>query len=245
MSIKQGALMLVAALCLNQAQAETDVCKDNYARMEIVGQGEIEVQPDEATLSFTMEKQDKTADAVRVAVDKSVSAFMRKLKALGLSDEQLRADSNRITAVYRHDSNRNATLQGYRGSRTIQIKTDDFSKIGDITEAAMHSGINGISGYSYGLKDEKSYKVKAQLAAIEDAKAQAERLSTGFGFKIKKICQVQFNDAGMHTFRAAPMLMSNAMVRSNAKGEENVSEQAYSQDKISVKAQVNVSYCLE
>ena len=237
-------LILLSLLWINQALGE-DICKDNYARMDIVGTGKVEVFPDEATLTFAMEKQEKNADAVRISVDRSITAFLERLKKMGIKDEQIRAESNRITAVYKHDSNGNSTLQGYRGTRQIQIKTEDFSTIGPITDAAMQSGINGILGYSYGLKDESVYKVRAQEAAIADAKAQAQRLSDGFGFKIKRICQVHFNDADVPSFRAAPMLMQNSMLRASAKGEANVSEQAYSQDKLTVKSQVNVSYCVE
>ncbi len=142
--------LILGALFSLQVTAE-DLCKDNYARMEVVGTGIVEVYPDEATLTFTMEKQAKTADAVRVEVDRNVAEFLGRLAKLGVKESQIRADSNRITAVYRHDSNGNSSLQGYQGTRQVRIKTEDFTTIGPITDAAMQSGLNGILGYQYGL----------------------------------------------------------------------------------------------
>jgi uncharacterized protein YggE len=130
-----------------------------------------------------------------------VSADLRsKLKALGLTDDEIQTSSYSVDPVYRTDYNcdkngqnchYDSTLTGYRTSHTFALNVKDLTKGGDIIDAASTAGTNQtfVDSVSFGLQDTTRREVEKSLlknASIE-AKDKAGMIADGSGATLGKV----------------------------------------------------------
>lgn len=240
--MKKSLVMMSIAVCSflisEQALGVVD-CSEHRGRITVTGHGTVEVDPDEVVLNFNIQETSKNAADVHALVDNKMTKLLDGLKAKGIKAEQIRADNVRITPEYKRDDKGNYTTIGYQASRDISVKLWDFALIADITDLALASGFNGISGFEYKLKDAKTAKTKAQNEAIKDAREQAKLLADGFGVKLSSPCDLHFEDSAYPPLRTGRNMMG---VQLNA---ASAPKETYSQDKLVIESQVSAEYVIE
>lgn len=236
-----SAALLGCVLCsLSPAQAQID-CSQALGRIDVQGEGKALADPDLAELNFTIRATGKNARETRAAVEKNMASFINSLVAAGVKKEQIAADNITLNIRYVQDKNNKRLFDGYDATRSVRVDLEDFSLIPQITDIAMDSGLNGIEGFVYKIKDESALKVKAQEDAIADAKAKAARLASGFGIKDYRPCNLSFMESGARHY-AMPMLMK-ASARSLGASNDAV-EAEYTSDKLTISASVAASFVI-
>ncbi|HAR79463.1 MAG TPA: hypothetical protein DCR21_01405 [Succinivibrionaceae bacterium] len=242
---KKTIMTLAAAALIPQAySAEAVDCSINHGRIHVEGYGKAEAYPDRAQLVFKSVERNPQSDKALEAVEEKVAMFLSELDNAGIKKEQIIAKSVSLEPEYSYDDKKHIrTVNLYRAQRTVIVQTSDFSKIPEITNMAMQSGLNEIAGFSYEIKDPEKLEREARQNAISDAKEKAELLASGFEVKLSKPCSINFNETG-RIYSPNSRNGNMALMAMKAAGPE-IPEAEYTQEKITVQSSVSADFAIE
>lgn len=231
-----------AALASTQALASDGKCGTDFGRISVVGEGEVKVMPDLATLEYRVSAIKDNAKTARDEVEKTVNSFSKAVGELKLDKDAFIADN--ITVMPRYKWNEKAKKQdliGYEASRNVSIKLKDFALIGKASDLALKAGINQISGFSYSVSEPKKYETQAAEMAVADAKEKAALLAKGFDAEIGAPCSLSFEE---HNY-PGPYRAVRAMAYSASAESDSVEQATYSAEKVTITSKVNASFSIK
>ena len=160
------------------------------------GVGVIKRAPDRAFVSIAAESRAKTpAEAQKLNAD-SMSAVLAKIKSLGLPPEAIRTSGYELHPEFDYANNRQ-TLRGYVARNSVEVRVDDFPKLGEVLDAAVGAGATSVSGVRFDLKDRTGAEQAALKAAITDARSQADAAAQAAGLKVERIARIEVNREGI------------------------------------------------
>ncbi|MFG1426056.1 SIMPL domain-containing protein [Roseixanthobacter glucoisosaccharinicivorans] len=200
-----AAFALCAVLDAPAARAE-DLSR---ATLTVVGQGEARAAPDMASLSTGVVTVSKTAEEALAGNSKSVADVIAAIKDAGVEAKDLVTSGFSIQPQYTYpqQGQREAPrLTGYEVRNTVNVKVRDLSTLGGLLDKLVQAGANQASGLSFTLQDPSAIERQARLAAIQDAKAQAQSLAEATGLRLVRIRSISPQpDFGL--VAPAPMMM--------------------------------------
>jgi uncharacterized protein len=171
------------------------------------GVGIIKRAPDRAFVSIAAESRAKTpAEAQKLNAD-AMSAVLAKIKSVGLPPEAIRTSGYELHPEFDYQNNKQ-TLRGYVARNSVEVRVDDFPKLGEVLDAAVGAGATSVSGVRFDLKDRSGAEQAALKAAITDARSQADVAAQATGLKIERIAKIEVNREGI-----APPPMPRPMFR--------------------------------
>ncbi|OZA78662.1 MAG: SIMPL domain-containing protein [Azorhizobium sp. 39-67-5] len=200
-----AALAVCALLGVPAARAE-DLSR---ATITVVGQGEASAAPDMASLSTGVVTMAKTAEDALAGNSKSVADVIAALQATGIEPKDLVTSGFSIQPQYTYpqQGQREAPrLTGYEVRNTVNVKVRDLSTLGGLLDKLVQAGANQASGLSFALQDPSAIEKQARLAAMTDAKAQAQSLADAAGLRLVRIRRIG-PQPDMGPVAAAPMMM--------------------------------------
>jgi len=84
-----------------------------------------------------------------------------------------------------------AEIVGYTISQVVGVKVRDFSKVGDIMNGVVSSGVNSIGSLSFTIDDPAKAQDEARAEAIAKAKEKAEGVAKAGGFSVGRLLGIQ------------------------------------------------------
>ena len=172
------------------AVSSIQVGEQQFNTISVTGSGTASMQADEATVTFGVQTEDASAsEAVRVNAE-LMNAVIDAVKALGITEEDMRTVSYSVYPVYEEYDYRR--VAAYRVENMIAVKITDMDLIGDVIDEAAGKGANRIQGVSFGLSDEKQGELReeAYLAALDDAEGKAELIAERLDLTITGVLYV-------------------------------------------------------
>jgi uncharacterized protein YggE len=202
--------------------------------MSISGTGVINVMTDQATVILGVYTQDKTAGT---AIDENaalMTAVISSLKQLGFTDDDMKTTSYGVTPTYNWEIN---AVVGYQVTNMIELKIKDLKKVGPAIDAAAAAGANRVDSISFGISDEtaQAMKLQAYTAAINDAKAKSDVITSGLGVKVAGIQSI--SESSYYPYIA---YRSDAAYESSGKASTPVLK-----GNLSVTVTLNIVYLIE
>ena len=73
---------------------------------------------------------------------------------------------------------------GYSADNSFDVTVTDMDKLGTVVDTALANGATGVSGFSYGLKDETAARNEALSRAVRDARSKADTIAWALGVNI-------------------------------------------------------------
>ena len=171
----------------------------------ITGQGAVSRAPDIATITASILTNDAVATT---ATSKNNAAFATLTSALGA----LHVEPGDIKTTYYNVSFNpgpmptpvpaGASVQptypypgppryGYNVNRQVSIAVSHVSDVGPVVDAAIKSGVTGVNGVQYGLKDRAPANEAALALALADAASQAKVVAAASHMRLAGIKQIQ------------------------------------------------------
>jgi uncharacterized protein len=180
------------------------------------GSGVIKRAPDRAYVNISAESRAKTpAEAQKLNTD-AMGAVLQKIKGMGLPAEAIRTSGYDLNPEFDYANNKQ-TLRGYVARNSIEVRVDDFPKLGEVLDAAVTAGATSVSGVRFDLKDRTGAEQAALKAAIADARTQADTAAQAAGVKVERIARIEVNREGI-TPPPGPRPMFRAEMASVAAG---------------------------
>jgi len=167
-----------------------DIQKDTIT---VSGKGEVVVQPDIATISFSVLVENKDVGIAQTGAATKMNDIIASLKTSGVDVKDIKTTNYSIYP--RYDYIRTATdiyggkqtLAGYDVSQTVEVKIRKIADAGTILASVGKLGVTDISGLTFGIDKQDAVKIQARDLAVEDAKTQAKKLADSLGVKLVKI----------------------------------------------------------
>jgi uncharacterized protein YggE len=161
--------------------------------MSVSGTSELTISPDKAEAYISIVTEADTAQAAqdqsKGITDKVISA----LKGMGLKDEDIETSNYYISKKTEWNPKlEKSEEKGYILTQTLKVTTTDISKVGNIVDAAVNAGANGVERISFGLtkETEKTVRAQALTKATEAAKDKGKNMAQAAGVTLGKIVSI-------------------------------------------------------
>lgn len=153
---------------------------------DVSGEGKVVVVPDEASVVMGVRKQGRSVAIVQEQVNKTMSELSKRLKELGIKEEDIQTSAYAFYPDYQDSGLYTAYAQ-------VEVKVRDLEKVSPVLDLTGALALENVSGPSFGLSDELEEKTtrEAREAAIEAAKKKGTELAELSGMKLGRIVNVQ------------------------------------------------------
>lgn len=171
--------------------------------LSVVGTGQVEVIPDNATVSVGIVADAATAQAAEDAISTTNNKVVAAIEKLGISKNDIKTTNYSVNPTYNYSTGGQNTIAGYSGNATLSIKVKDTNKLPDVITAATNAGANQIYDTQYVIQKPEKYQEEARNKAIANAKEQAQKLASQLGIRLGKI--INISESSQDSYNPMPM----------------------------------------
>ncbi len=220
------------------AAEETGEVQVAQNTISVIGTGEVKVLPDEVFINVSVvTERPTTQEAVdeNSVITNNLISVIENIDAENLTIQTVGYELQPLYDYTLEDEP--PTIYAYRVSTTVEVKTTDIDKIGEIITKATESGATRISSIGFDLSDEtKSQTQKEALAeATRDASDKALTIAQSLGLRIERVVYISETEV----FFPGPLMASLAFGEMRA---EEVTAPVIMPQEIEVTATLNIIY---
>jgi uncharacterized protein YggE len=203
-SIVAIAALLVAAADAGRAASAQNVPVPPPAAREgisVVGEGIVLAQPSVARLTLGVEVSNASLAAAQTEASTRMDAVIRKLKAAGIPDPDIRTVSFSVNPQY----DQSGGLRAYQVQNLVGVKSADVPGLGTLIDDVVGAGATRLFAISFEADDMAGLKDQARDQAMQNARARAEQLARDAGVSVGRPLTIEESDVGGATpVQAAP-----------------------------------------
>lgn len=175
----------------------------------------VKAKPDLATVSAGVTSQAPTAVAAMQANATAMDAVVKRIKALGIADEDIQTAGINLGAQYDYDqAERRQVFRGYQASNRVSVILRKVPDTGRVLDALVAAGATDIGGPDFSIDDDTAPRAQARKAALDKAMAQAQEYARWAGYTGVRLLQVSeaVNPGRPMPIMEARMAMADAKV---------------------------------
>jgi uncharacterized protein YggE len=175
------------------------------------GEGVVKVAPDQAWVRIGTESRSKASKEAQQRNAEVMTAVQQKLTALAIPKDAVRTVGIDLQPEFDYQNGRQ-TLRGYVARNTIEVRIDDFAKVGDVLDAAVSSGATNVHDLRFDVKNRDAVEQRALQRAVEDGMEKANAVAAAAKRGVDRILRIEENFLGgpQPVERAVMMRMSAA-----------------------------------
>lgn len=232
------ALLIMTGLLTSASAADT---KPSERFIQVMGEGEVKVEPDEVTLGFQIETFGRDLKEVQAENAQRTASVMETLKKFNVPPKDIQTSHAQISPRYDFNNGKRK-FREYYSIKSFTLKLRDLSNYGAVLNALMDSGVENVGGVVFGSSKEKQLQLEARRKAAQDAKIKAEALASELGVKVGKPLSISEN-----TFGGPPMPMFRAKAANMAMMAEAapMPEDSLAGGEMEIKTQVTIQFELQ
>jgi uncharacterized protein len=160
--------------------------------IQATGEATVSVKPDEAVFEVGVVSEGATAAAVAAQNAKQTDGFLREVRDLLGSGQNLKTTSYSVRPNYRFPKpGAEPTITGYIATNTVEVTVDDLAQTSRVIDVATRTGANVVRNLRYQVKDPGAVCAQALRQAASRARAGAEAIASGLGLKIARILSAE------------------------------------------------------
>jgi uncharacterized protein YggE len=165
-----------------QSSKDAGVRHGAYPVLQSRGFGTVMVEPDQATLSFSIvTEHENPQTAMRLNEEASGSA-LRAVRGLGIADRHLKVQNIRLEPKREWDEpNRRWKELGFEARRFVSVTMTDLDVLPNLVSAVVDEGANRLEHLQYELADRSTAELEALGKAVTNAKARAMAMAAALG----------------------------------------------------------------
>ena len=209
--------------------------------IQVSGHGELQLAPDMAYVSLSLDKTAKDAKDARADVEARAAKVIALARKLGIADKDIDAPSVNVSPEYGCESSSLSSaggncirkLTGQHVSRSITLTLRDLSRYGELVDGLFQAGVTDLGDPVLDRSDRRAQGQKARALAVADAHDRAAGLAQSAGVTLGSVYSIAEQGGG---FGPRPM-MAMAAARSSAAPE-------YLDGKIEISADLTVFYLI-
>src|SRR5688572_32226563 len=164
-------IALLLAILTTQAPTTPDP-----SSIVVTGEGVVKVAPDRAWVRISTESRSKNSKEAQQRNAEVMTAVQQKIAALGIPKDAVKTVGIDLQPEFDYNNGRQ-TLRGYVARNTIEVRIDDFSKVGDVLDAAVSSGATTVHGLRFDVKNRDNVEQQALQRAVRDGLTKARTIA--------------------------------------------------------------------
>jgi len=186
MGFALAAFVVVTAV----ATANAQVSAPEPPSVVVSGEGVVTAVPDQAWVRIGAESRAKIPTDAQARNAEAMTAVQQKMTTLGIPKDAVRTLAIDLQMEYDY-ANGKQTPRGYVARNTIEVRVDDFAKLGDVLDAAVGSGATNLHGLRFDVKRREALEREALQLAVANAIGRAEALAAGAKRSIDRVLRIE------------------------------------------------------
>lgn len=155
--------------------------------------GETEIRPDLATLTFSVLSRGVDAEAVQKENTSKMNEAIDFVKGQGVELRDIKTSNYNLYPTYRYPRDEEMQIAGYELRQSVTVKIRDLEKAQAIVGGLPALGVNEIGSLSYSVDDPESQRNLAREEAFTKAHAKAVSMASQNGVHLVRV--VTFNES--------------------------------------------------
>ena len=176
----------------------------------VTGSGLVTLTPDIAYINIGVHSQDASASAAMTENSASAQAVIDSIKSAGVADKDIQTTNFSVYPQQQYDGNGKITGILYMVDNSVYVTVRDLTKLGGLLDASVRAGANTINSISFDVADRTAALSQARLAAVADARKQADELTGATGVSVGSVQSISYNDS------SAPLTVQYARLEAAA-----------------------------
>ncbi|KAF5077388.1 SIMPL domain-containing protein [Anaerotignum sp.] len=227
---------LAAALALGSASA---VFAAERNSITTTGTGIVKVQPDVATMSFTIQSAGKTAESAQKDNNMISAKVISKLEEMGIAKDKIITSYSAVYPTYQYDAETGkSSINGYQAKINLDATVKDIDNVGSYIDGALKAGATGFNNVIFSLEDTNRYYTQALQQAVKNASNSATAIATAYGKPLGEILNVVEHES--YASFEEPALYKERAMSDTGYGSTNQTVIQY--DKVQVTATITATY---
>lgn len=149
----------------------------------VEGSAEIEVIPDQMTITLGLSAENLEVSIAKQDVDKRSVELLSTLKKMNINVKDIATTALQVTPVYDFVDGKQE-LRGSRVYRQVDVTLKNLDKYGELMQALMDAKISETVDTKLAVSNEKVVSDQALVQALEDARSRATSLVESQGRKL-------------------------------------------------------------
>lgn len=179
------------AILIITATANAQVNPPEPPTVVVSGEGVVTAVPDQAWVRIGAESRAKASKEAQARNAEAMTAVQQqKMTALGIPKDAVRTLAIDLQMEYDYANGRQ-TPRGYVARNTIEVRVDDFAKLGDVLDAAVGSGATTLHGLRFDVKRREALEREALQLAVANAMGRADALAAGARRSIDRVIRIE------------------------------------------------------
>lgn len=152
---------------------------------------EVDLKPDRASLSFTVESRGGTAARAGAESARKQRAVLDTLRAMGISADQMTTTSIDISPEYVYPGqNQPPRVSGYVARNSVRIDVLKIDQTGSLIDAGLAKEATGVGSLDFRSSKEAEARRQALELAVGKAKAEAESVARAAGVTLGALIEL-------------------------------------------------------
>lgn len=160
----------------------------------VSGTGMITLTPDVAYVYIGVQTQDASATKAMDENNTRAQEVIEAIKSFGIKPEDIKTTNFSIYPQPIYDEDYKQVGVTYVVNNTVYVTVRDLTKLGELLDASFRAGANTIQSLSFDVADKTAAISQARLAAVENARRQAEELAKAVGVEIGAVQTITYSD---------------------------------------------------
>lgn len=230
--MKVAVLSLVSLLIASPSFAQAP---PDPPSIVVSGEGVVKVTPDQAWVRIGAESRSKNSREAQQRNAELMTAVQQKIAALGIPKDAVKTVGIDLQPEFDYQNGRQ-TLRGYVARNTIEVRIDDFAKVGDVLDAAVGSGANTVQGLRFDVKNRDAVEKQALERAVGDGMAKAQTIAGAANRAVDRLIRIE------EQFVGGPQPLMERAVMARMAGDATTPVEA---GEIEIRAMVRVTVAIK
>lgn len=224
--------------------------------IEVSGDAEVRVVPDEVTVFFGVENRNKDISTAVAQNNAAVKQLISAIRNVGVDPGDIQTDYFHVDIAYLQ--NQPSMVDYYVVTKQVQVVLKKVARFEDLLNAGLRAGANHLDGIEFRTTELRKYRDEARSLAAKAAVEKAKGLADAAGLKVGKplsLSSYSYGGGSSYIFwnrygygygyRNMGMSQSQNVVQ-NVAGKNDGSDQGtISLGKISVTASVSMTFQIQ
>ena len=163
--------------------------------LTVTGSGMVTLTPDIAYVSIGVHTQNASATNAMNENNTMAQSVMNVIKGFSVDDKDIQTTNFSIYPQQQYDDKGNITGILYVVDNTVYVTVRDLTKLGELLDAVVRAGANNINSISFDVADKAAALSQARLAAVQNARQQADELASATGVSVGDVQTISYYDS--------------------------------------------------
>lgn len=221
---------------------------DTSRTIQVSGAATVNVVPDRAMVRLGVQSNANTVDQVEAQNSSLVQKVIQSLTKAGVDRADISTDYYVVEPIY--ESYDSLYIKGYRINNIVAVTVRDVTKTSGLISAALKVGANQVQGVEFYTSELRKYRDQAREMAMQAASEKASDLAGAAGVSTGCVLTISENSWSSYSgswYGSNQNLWTQNAVQNIQTGSDPSmnADEPISLGKVSVKAEVSVSYSLK